>query len=162
MTLSKALDGVRIWDQTKVRLAGRVVGGIDQASLPLGQGLSRNNIGDNLQLVLELEGDNIAYIVRDPEDLTRDTLEYTIGATQIHYQHKRIVINPDPITGEYEADLFPTKYKVVQATAQGYATLFAQGKTSETIDLSNTEPGKLRRRVTLRSSRKEKPARRLI
>ena len=141
LTLSKALDGVRIWDQTKVRLAGRVVGGIDQASLPLGQGLSRNNIGDNLQLVLELEGDNIAYIVRDPEDLTRDTLEYTIGATQIHYQHKRIVINPDPITGEYEADLFPTKYKVVQATAQGYATLFAQGKTSETIDLSNTEPG---------------------
>ncbi len=141
LTLSKALDGVRIWDQTKVRLAGRVVGGIDQASLPLGQGLSRNNIGDNLQLVLELEGDNIAYIVRDPEDLTRDTLEYTIGATRIHYQHKRIVINPDPITGEYEADLFPTKYKVVQATAQGYATLFAQGKTSETIDLSNTEPG---------------------
>ena len=141
LTLSKALDGVRIWDQTKVRLAGRVVGGIDQASLPLGQGLSRNNIGDNLQLVLELEGDNIAYIVRDPEDLTRDTLEYTIGATRIHYQHKRIVINPDPVTGEYEADLFPTKYKVVQATAQGYATLFAQGKTSETIDLSNTEPG---------------------
>ena len=141
LTLSKALDGVRIWDQTKVRLAGRVVGGIDQASLPLGQGLSRNNIGDNLQLVLELEGDNVAYIVRDPEDLTRDTLEYTIGATKIHYQHKRIVINPDPVTGEYEADLFPTKYKVVQATAQGYATLFAQGKTSETIDLSNTEPG---------------------
>ena len=141
LTLSKAQDGVRIWDQTKVRLAGRVVGGIDQASLPLGKGLSRNNLGDNLQLVLELEGDNVAYIVRDPEDLTRDTLEYTIGATRIHYQHKRIVINPDPVTGEYEADLFPTKYKVVQATAQGYATLFAQGKTSETIDLSNTEPG---------------------
>lgn len=141
LTLDKALDGVRVWDQTKVRLSGRVVGGIDQASLPLGQGLSRNNLGDHLQLVLELEGDNVAYLVRDPEDLTRDTLEYTIGGTKIHYQHKRIIIEPDPETGEYEADLFPTKYKVVQATAQGYATLFAQGKTSETVDLSNSQPG---------------------
>lgn len=141
LTLSKALDGVRVWDATKVRLSGRVIGGLDQASLPLGQGLSRNNLGDHIQLVLELEGDNVSYIVRDPEDLTRDTLEYEVGATKVHYQHKRIVIEPDPLTGEYEADLFPTKYKLIQATAQGYATLLAQGKASEVIDLSNTQPG---------------------
>lgn len=152
LTLSKALDGVRIWDLTKVRLAGRVVGGQDQAALPLGHGLSKNNIGANIQLVLELEGDNISYIVRDPEDLTKDTLEFTVlheifnaegrtdtvGTTQVHYQHKRIVIEVDPVTGEYCADLFPTKYKVIQATARGYATLFTKGKTGETIDLSNT------------------------
>ena len=140
LTLSKALDGVRVWDTTKVRLTGRIIGGLDQAALPLGQGLSRNNLGDHIQLVLELEGDNISYIVRDPEDLTRDTLEYQVGETKVHYQHKRIIIEPDPLTGEYEADLFPTRYKVIQASAQGYATLFAQGKTSETIDLSKAEP----------------------
>ena len=140
LTLTKALDGVRVWDQTKVRLSGRVIGGLDQAQLPLGQGLSRNNLGDNIRLVLELEGDNISYIVRDPDDLTKDTLEYAVGTTRVHYQHKRIVIEPDSLTGEYEADLFPVKYKIVQATAQGYSTLFAQGKTSETVDLSNTRP----------------------
>lgn len=152
LTLSKAQDGVRVWDMTKVRLAGRVIGGQNQASLPLGHGLSKNNLGENIQLVFELEGDNISYIVRDPDDLTKDTLEFTVvhnvydaqgaadsvGVTKVHYQHKRIVIDVDSRTGEYEADLFPTKYKLIQATARGYATLFAHGKTGETIDLSNT------------------------
>ena len=151
LVLDKALDGVRIWDATKVRLAGRVVGGLKQADKPLGFGLSVNNLGDDLQLVLELEGDNISHIVRDEDDLTRDTFEYavphviyemgepvdTVGTTQMHYQKKRIIINPDPLTGEYCADLFPVKYKITQATARGYATLFAEGKTSEVIDLSN-------------------------
>ena len=152
LVLDKALDGVRIWDATKVRLAGRIVGGKKQADLKLGFGLSTNNLGDDLQLVLELEGDNISHIVRDEDDLTRDTFEYTVphivhhvdegstdtvGTTLMHYQKKRIIINPDPVTGEYCADLFPVRYKVTQATARGYSTLFAEGKTSEVIDLSN-------------------------
>ena len=151
LVLDKPLDGVRIWDATKVRLAGRVVGGLEQAGRALGFGLSTNYLGDDLQLVLELEGDNISHIVRDEDDLTRDTLEFsvphvvyeleepvdTVGTTQMHYQKKRIIINPDPLTGEYCADLFPVKYKITQATARGYATLFAEGKTSEVIDLSN-------------------------
>ena len=150
LVLDKALDGVRIWDATKVRLAGRLVGGKDQAAQPLGFGMSKNNLGDDLQLVLELEGDNISQIVRDENDLTRDTLEFTVphiaykeygqdttGTTKVHYQKKRIIINADPKTGEYCADLFPVRYKVTQATARGYATLFAEGKTSEVIDLTN-------------------------
>jgi hypothetical protein len=52
LTLSAPLDGVRLWDRTKVRVAGRVAGGLDQANQPLGLGLSRNNLGDNLRLVL--------------------------------------------------------------------------------------------------------------
>ena len=152
LTLSAAQDGVRIWDATKVRLAGRVVGGKNQASKPLGFGLSTNNLGKDLQLVLELEGDNTSYIVRLPSDLNKDTLEYSVphtvvsvqgldqkvtGHTKVHYQRKRIIINPDPETGEYCADIFPVRYKITQATAVGYATLFANGKTSETIDLSD-------------------------
>ncbi len=151
LVLTKPLDGIRIWDATKVRLAGRIVGGLNQADKVLGFGLSENNLGDDLQLVLELEGDNISHIVRDEDDLTRDTFEYsvphlvydvdgrteTVGTTQMHYQKKRIIINPDPQTGEYCADLFPVRYKITQATARGYATLFAEGKTSEVVDLSN-------------------------
>ncbi len=156
LTLSTPLDGVRVWDQTKVRLTGRVCGGLDQTALPLGLGLSHNNLGDDLKLVLELEGDNVSYVVRVPSDLTKDTLEYTVphllyggfngsdgfdrvdtvGKTDVHYQLKRVVIEPDPTTGEFCADLFPVRWKIIQASATGYATLFSRGRTSEVIDLS--------------------------
>ena len=141
LALTEALDGVRIWDKTKVRLAGRIVGGKYQADKPLGFGLSTNNLGKDLQLVLELEGDNTSLIVRDKDDPTVDTLNYTVqhdyvGQTEVFYQRKRIIIRPDSATGEYCADLFPVRYKVTQATARGYATLFAEGRTSEVLDLS--------------------------
>ena len=59
--ITKPLDGVRFYDQTKVRLVGRVAGGIDQRDLPEAFGQGTNNLGDNIQLVLQLEGDNIAH-----------------------------------------------------------------------------------------------------
>ena len=108
-----------------------------------------------LQLVLQLEGDNTAHFVHDPNDLTRDTIQQTtahiiystdslaaekersVGTTHTLFEKKRIIIHPDLVTGEFAVDLFPVKYKVVQATANGYATLFANGQGSETFDLTN-------------------------
>ncbi len=136
-SLVKPLDGVRFYDATKVRLVGRVAGGNDQKDLKHGFGLGKNNLGDDLQLVLMLEGDNTAHIVHDPDDLTHDTLQQSIQGTDILFEQKRIIIRPDVATGEYAADLFPVKYKVVQATANGYATLFPTGTGSETFDLTN-------------------------
>ena len=152
--LTKPLDGVRFYDQTKVRLVGRVAGGIDQRDLPEAFGLGTNNLGDDLQLVLQLEGDNIAHFVHDPDDLSRDTMmqqvehrvyqlgnEFepyrVVGTTNTLLEKKRITIHPDPATGEFEVDLFPVKYKVVQASAQGYSTLFASGAGSETFNLTD-------------------------
>jgi len=149
--ITKPLDAVRFYDQTKVRLVGRVAGGIDQRDLKEAFGLGKNNLGDDLQLVLQLEGDNIAHFVYDPNDQSRDTLEQTIahevwskeqgartvGTTNTLIEKKRITIHPDPETGEYEVDLFPVKYKVIQATAKGYSTLFATGAGNETFDLTN-------------------------
>jgi len=153
--LTKPLDGVRFYDQTKVRLVGRVAGGIDQRDMPAAFGLGTNNLGDNLSLVLQLEGDNTAHFVHDPQDLTRDTLmntfdqkvyitdplsavkERTVGTTSMLTEKKRITIYPDVNTGEFAVDLYPVKYKVIQATATGYATLFASGQASETFDLTN-------------------------
>ncbi len=152
--ITKPLDGVRFYDQTKVRLVGRVAGGIDQRDLPEAFGLGTNNIGDNVQLVLQLEGDNIAHFVHDPNDLSRDTMmqqvehrvyqlgnEFepyrVVGTTNTLLEKKRITIHPDPATGEFEVDLFPVKYKVIQASAQGYSTLFASGAGSETFNLTN-------------------------
>ena len=150
--LTKPLDGVRFYDETKVRLVGRVAGGNDQRDLPHGFGLGQNNLGDNLQLVLQLEGDNTAHIVHDPDDLTLDTIRQTtphvvnqpymadttiVGTTHSLFEKKRITIQPDPETGEFQIDLFPVRYKVIQATATGYATLFASGQGNETFDLTN-------------------------
>jgi len=153
--LDKSLDGVRFYDQTKVRLVGRVAGGNTQRDLPEAFGLGTNNLGDNLQLVLQLEGDNTAQFVHDPNDLTRDTIQHTfdhvvymtdplsavpsrtVGSTSMVMAKKRITIRPDQTTGEFAVDLFPVKYKVVQASANGYATLFAAGQGSETFDLTN-------------------------
>ena len=93
-----------------------------------------------------LEGDNTAQIVHDPDDMSRDTINQSVSyasindgqvVTNTRFEKKRIVLRPDSATGEFAVDLFPVKYKVVQATATGYATLFAQGQGSETFDLVN-------------------------
>ena len=153
--LTQSLDGVRFYDQTKVRLVGRVAGGNDQRDLPEAFGLGKNNLGDDLQLVLELEGDNVSHFVHDPNDLTRDTVQQTfdhlvyttdplsavpsrsVGSTYMRMEKKRVIIRPDAATGEYAVDLYPVKYKVVQASANGYATLFAAGQGCEVFDLTN-------------------------
>ena len=136
-SLVKPLDGVRLYDRTKVRLVGRVAGGIDQQKLPPALGLGKNNLGDDLQLVLMLEGDNTAHVVHNPDDLTQDSLHFAVDNTQTIYELKRIIIRPDSKTGEYAADLFPVKYKVVQATANGYATLLNIAAGAPTLDLIN-------------------------
>ena len=137
LTLSKALDGVRIYDQTKVRLIGRLAGGNTQASKPLGHHLSMNYLGQDLKMVFELEGDNISQIVHFPSDPDKDTVHQRVDSTATLIEKKRITVCPDVVTGEYAVDLFPVRYKITQATARGYATLFADGKTSETLDLSD-------------------------
>lgn len=136
-SLVKPLDGVRFYDQTKVRLVGRVAGGIDQQKLPPALGLGKNNLGDDLQLVLMLEGDNTAHVVHNPDDLTQDSLHFAVDNTQTIYELKRIIIRPDSKTGEYATDLFPVKYKVVQATANGYATLLNIEAGAPTVNLIN-------------------------
>ncbi len=150
LLLVKALDDVRITDLTKVRLIGRLTGGRVQADKTLGFGLSQNNLGDDLKMVFELEGDNISHIVRFKDDPTRDSVIVnlrhdvrdgdktdSVGSTRTEYYKKRIIIYPDANTGEYYVDLFPVKYKITQATARGHATLYAEGKTGETLDLTN-------------------------
>ena len=49
----KDLAGIYLWDQTRVTLQGRVVGGNDQGLLPLGESLSRNNLGDDVTIVFQ-------------------------------------------------------------------------------------------------------------
>ena len=131
-------------DATKVKLIGRVVGGTDQGNLPMGNNLSKNNLGDNLQMVLALEGDTKSWLVHDvqhPERTERDTIYQHAGngghQTKVKTQHKRIDVTPDPATGEYELLLPPVRWKVQQIYCKGYPTLFQEGQASEVIDLTD-------------------------
>lgn len=149
-TPTQDYDGVRIWDTTTVRLVGRLAGGNTQGKLPQGLGFGANNLGDDLTLVLQLEGDESSQIVfnqNDPDKVQRDTVfcqsilhngkSETVDSTAVSFQKKRIVVYPDVKTGEFCLDLYPAKYKVVQMSAKGYATLFGEGEGFEVIDLTN-------------------------
>lgn len=138
--LTKTTPGMRMWDDTKVRLVGRIAGGNVQGTKPLRQALSTNNLGETISMVLELEGDNISHLVHSIDNKLQTidtTLQHPVkGHTHAHWDPYRITIYPDSLTGEYEVDLFPVKYKVTQLNATGYPTLFNQGQTVMTMDLS--------------------------
>lgn len=135
--------GVYLWDSTTVVLRGRVIGGDDQGKLPLGESMSVNNLGDSIKIVMQLEGDNASYLIRKQDDETVKTADYqyTYGldnrdTTNVHVTRHMITIRPDKNTGEYQLALHPAKYKVTEISAQGYATLFQDGKVGETLDLT--------------------------
>lgn len=53
------MASVYFWDQTKVKLIGRVAGGTVEQNKPLGFSLSKNNLGDDAVVTLKLSsGDN--------------------------------------------------------------------------------------------------------
>ena len=143
--------GLLFYDQTRVKLIGRVVGGNTQGELPLGHALSKNNLGDNLQMVFTLEGDNSSRLVFDKQDRNKNTRDEVFlheqanrndgkhkYQTSVHTTLNRMVVSPDPYTGEYELLLPPVKWKIQQITAKGYATLFQDGQVGDVIDLTDS------------------------
>ncbi len=139
--------GVYFYDDTRVKLIGRIAGGKDQEAIPLDNSLSHNNLGDDLQMVFTLEGDRASRLVWDIQNSqlkerdevfhhpTHDDNDYQ---TQVHTTLYRKVVKPDVRTGEYELYLPPVKWKIEQITAKGYATLFQDGHTSDVLDLSDS------------------------
>ncbi|MBO4821859.1 MAG: hypothetical protein J5548_10420 [Prevotella sp.] len=143
---TQKVDEYFFYDDTKVKLIGRMVGGMDQGGLPLDNSLSRNNLGDNLTMTLALEGDNgsqLVYDVLNPSKSERDTVfvhnshDGKTYKTSMHTTRRQITIHPDQTTGEYVAYLPPVKWKVQHLSCSGYSTLFPEGKISDVIDLTD-------------------------
>ena len=142
------MAGIYFYDETRVKLIGRVAGGKDQGAIPLGNSLSRNNLGDDLQLVFALEGDNASRLVsevknkdkkeRDEEFIHKAHDKKYEYKTKVHTTLNRMVVTPDVHTGEYEVLLPPVKWKIQQITAKGYATLFQSGQVGDVIDLTDS------------------------
>lgn len=135
-------------DATRIRLVGRMVGGNVEARKQLGFSKSKNNIGDELALELQLEGNNTSWLVFHndrPDDTTiKQTVQHPAKVltyqpeTNVTYEKKRIIIHPDPRTGEFFVDLIPTKYRVSQLTAMGYPTLYQKGEGLQILDLNDS------------------------
>ena len=140
---SDNVDQIYFYDDTKVKLTGRIVGGDDQGRLPLDHNLSRNNLGDGLTMVLTLEGDNKSWLLYDnlnPGLSTRtDSISHPGGGdhkTRFTVQRKRMEVKPDSLTGEFVLMLPPVRWKMQQIYCEGYPTLFQDGQVSEVIDLT--------------------------
>ena len=143
--------GIMFYDDTRVKLTGRIVGGKTQGEKPLGYALSKNNLGDDLQMVLTLEGDNASRLVWDIQDRNKKERDEVFVhqrarendgkyryQTSVHTTINRMVVTPDIHTGEYEVLLPPVKWKIQQITAKGYPTLFQDGQTGDVLDLSDS------------------------
>jgi len=139
---------IYFYDDTRVTLIGRVAGGKDQGDIPLGNSLSRNNLGDDLKMVFVLEGDNASRLVFDITDRTKKERDEVFihnahdnkyaYQTRVHTTEHRMEVTPDVHTGEYMVKLPPVKWKIQQITARGYATLFQDGQTGDVIDLTDS------------------------
>ena len=142
--ITKDEAGIYFYDATKVKLIGRVVGGNDQGCKPLDNNLSKNNLGNNLTMVMTLEGDNTSWLVYDNQNTDLKTRELTFPhaggnghQTTAVVERKRMTVKPDSVTGEYTLMLPPVRWKVQQVYCEGYPTLFQEGQASEVIDLTD-------------------------
>ncbi|MBR4899171.1 MAG: fibronectin type III domain-containing protein, partial [Prevotella sp.] len=144
-TFTDDVANTYFYDDTKVKLTGRVVGGDEQGKKPLMNNLSTNNLGDSLRMVLTLEGDNTSWLVYDNlnpnrtkrEEVVRHQRKGDKHYTSVTTERKRMTIWPDPTTGEYEVLLPPVRWKVQQVYCTGYPTLFQEGQVSEVVDLTD-------------------------
>lgn len=135
-----------LYDSTTIRFIGRVAGGAIQQAYPLGYSLSRNNLGKELKITLQLpsgskydlyQGDHAdSTVVVDHVPVSSHPDSSHMHHTRIEYQKAadQIVIYPDSLTGEFEADLIPEIFNVTSVTATGWNDLIT---SAVSLDFTN-------------------------
>ncbi|MCL2511213.1 MAG: InlB B-repeat-containing protein, partial [Bacteroidales bacterium] len=116
-------SNLALYDQTRVKLVGRVVGGLAEHNKPLGFGESNNNIG---MKTITLESTQPIYnFINIPT--TGETFAHNQGQwkkpdglsddyTTIDYNPKNITIHVSPETGEFMAMVYPVVYNISELT----------------------------------------------
>ena len=144
------VPGIELWDDTKIKFAGKVVGGTVEEDKKLGFGLTKNNLGDNVSVTLKWGGNTrLAGSPQKPLDadstvkvahyqLTSDIRKGTKpDTTKMVYSADgtSITIYPSKKTGEFFADVIPEKNFTVYVNVPGY--LDYSNKNSGSIDFSS-------------------------
>lgn len=135
---------VELYDNTKVKYIGRVCGGSVQEEKPVGFSLSKNNLADNMKIVLTPTVDN--YALQLAENVHNDTTAHFIRSgilannkaakaktTITEFNQNDVTINVNNETGEFVAWVYPIKYKVALSV---YGHDGINGNNS-VLDLSN-------------------------
>lgn len=124
-----------LYDSTTIRFIGRVAGGAIEEAYPLGHSLSSNNLGKALSVVMELPSGGVYQLYagtpEEPEKTvivkhllpSNESDSAKIHQSRVVYQSNRIVIYPDPETGEFAADLIPEPFLAATVTATGWGDL---------------------------------------
>ena len=131
LNVNDSINDLTFTDQTKVVVAGRVVGGLQEKSKPLGLGLSTANVGvATLTLITSADITNARRmnVLFDKEEGifydNPDTLKYEAANPQYVHSRaytlgssgqdavKKLIIHTDSLTGEFAVLLPPVPYYV--------------------------------------------------
>jgi hypothetical protein len=133
-----------IYDTTTIRFIGRVAGGAVQQDQPLGHSVSVNNLGKEIKLTMKLPPGAKDYklnLQAPPQTVVTNHFlpsniqdSSKISKTKITYSEHSIVIEPDPKTGEFVADLIPVKFLVDAAEVTGWGNIL---KDKPQLDFTN-------------------------
>lgn len=106
-----------IEDMTRVKYIGRIGGGVVQDSYPVGFGLSKNNLADNMRVTLthSFAGSTYDMVL---EDTVMEFAHEVVGkegqgpTNKVTYTEDGVIIDVNNETGEFVAWLRPEEYKL--------------------------------------------------
>ena len=137
------LTGVELWDETRVKFVGRIAGGVIQESYPVGLGLSTNNLGEGIKLVLTHTRPG-TYKLASTEKTETITHDISGNLNQQTTDEDGITITVNDTTGEFFAFVQPIAYGMrIDGTNYTFGTLqqfnFDNVVLVDTFDTNGTD-----------------------
>ncbi|MCL2511768.1 MAG: hypothetical protein FWF09_06930, partial [Bacteroidales bacterium] len=136
------LSDIKFYDQTRVKLIGRVVGGLTENNKVLGFGESKNNIGTE---TITLETTQQKYdFVSNPVSATfyhnqgqwKKPGTLSNDQTTVTYNQKNITIQVSPLTGEFVAYVYPEPYNLGEIKVPAAGDELSVYSNNEMINLT--------------------------
>ena len=131
------LSNIKFWDTTTVKVIGKAVGGYVQYNCPTGFSLSKNNLGKEVYMEMELKDYNpLTYHILTKGDSIKTITHYVDTCdNKVTFNGGKVRIDMDESTGEFVANLLPEVYNVTSVFATGYGNQVDD--VAEVLDLSN-------------------------
>ena len=115
------VTGLKLYDNTKIKYIGRICGGEVQESFPVGFSLSKNNLANDMKIVLKptqtnRELQSVAHVETVSHPVLKGTLarasKTTAKTTTVDYNTDNITIHVNNETGEFIAWVYPIDYTI--------------------------------------------------
>ena len=150
-TFEQPMKNLTFTDVTKVTVAGRVVGGEIEELKPLGFGDSKANIGKavitlttgyKMNMTAVADGASTSYEVGADTLFFENATEAVNGKAYVQggdvVLAENIIIETDPVTGEFAVQLPPSQYTVSNVSIPSNSEILFSTETIGMIDATNT------------------------